>query len=133
MAKNLTQEYVNDPKRNKNDSAITIYRRWEQENFEDLFGPAKQLFKDQGSFGNGAASRIAPIALYFCKDYNKMIEVARKSSLLTHSHDIGVNGALLQCIAVHEVLMTLPSNPVDPSKFIDGLLDKIGSQEKIIE
>lgn len=40
--------------------------------------------------------RIAPVAVFYRDNYENMIEVARQTTLLTHTHRLGVNGALLQ-------------------------------------
>jgi poly(ADP-ribose) glycohydrolase ARH3 len=54
----------------------------------------------QGSYGNGSAMRVAPIGLLFHNDLNRIIEVARISSVVTHSHWLAIQGATLQAAAV---------------------------------
>lgn len=66
--------------------------------FTDIIKPAKKQFNGQGSFGNGAAMRVAPVALFCYNNYEKLLELARKQSQLTHTHKIGVDGAILQVI-----------------------------------
>lgn len=44
--------------------------------------------------------RIAPVAVFYRDNYENMIEVARQTTLLTHTHRLGVNGALLQVIYI---------------------------------
>jgi poly(ADP-ribose) glycohydrolase ARH3 len=53
-----------------------------------------------GSFGNGAAMRVAPIGLAFGHDLVKTWEQAKRSSLPTHLHPLGIEGAQLLAIAV---------------------------------
>jgi ADP-ribosylglycohydrolase len=53
-----------------------------------------QLFRGQGSFGNGAAMRAAPIGAYFADDLEACIENARRSAIVTHAHPEGVAGAI---------------------------------------
>lgn len=53
-----------------------------------------------GSFGNGAAMRVAPIGLAFRDDLAKLREQARLSSLPTHLHPLGIEGAQLLALAV---------------------------------
>jgi len=48
---------------------------------------ANELFPG-GSFGNGAAMRVAPVGLMF----EKLWEQARLSSLPTHVHPLGIEG-----------------------------------------
>lgn len=53
-----------------------------------------------GSFGNGAAMRVAPIGLLFRDDRTQLWEQARLSSLVTHLHPLGIEGAQLLALAV---------------------------------
>jgi poly(ADP-ribose) glycohydrolase ARH3 len=47
-----------------------------------------------GSFGNGAAMRVAPVGLLFCHDLARVAEEARASALPTHRHPLGIAVAL---------------------------------------
>jgi ADP-ribosylglycohydrolase len=47
-----------------------------------------------GSYGNGAAMRVAPIGAYFANDIKQVIENARQSSVVTHTHPNGIAGAI---------------------------------------
>jgi poly(ADP-ribose) glycohydrolase ARH3 len=60
---------------------------------------AEQYFPG-GSFGNGAAMRVAPIGLVFRDDRHRLWEQARLSALPTHLHPLGVEGAQLLALAV---------------------------------
>lgn len=53
-----------------------------------------------GSFGNGAAMRVAPIGLLFRDDHRHLWEQARLSALPTHVHPLGIEGAQLLALAV---------------------------------
>jgi poly(ADP-ribose) glycohydrolase ARH3 len=53
-----------------------------------------------GSFGNGAAMRVAPVGLLFRDDRARLWEQARLSSLITHLHRLGIEGAQLLALAV---------------------------------
>lgn len=64
---------------------------------------AHELFPG-GSFGNGAAMRVAPIGLCFHNDLERLWEQARLSSLPTHVHPLGIEGAQLLALAVAECL-----------------------------
>ena len=59
-----------------------------------------------GSFGNGAAMRVAPIGIMFHEDYDRVAEQARLSALPTHTHPIGIDGACLLALAVAYVVRT---------------------------
>jgi poly(ADP-ribose) glycohydrolase ARH3 len=53
-----------------------------------------------GSFGNGAAMRVAPVGLLFRDDRRRLWDQARRSALPTHVHPFGVEGAQLLALAV---------------------------------
>jgi poly(ADP-ribose) glycohydrolase ARH3 len=53
-----------------------------------------------GSYGNGAAMRVAPVGLLFRDDRRLLWEQARLSALPTHRHRLGIEGAQLLALAV---------------------------------
>jgi poly(ADP-ribose) glycohydrolase ARH3 len=53
-----------------------------------------------GSFGNGAAMRVAPVGLLFRNHPKRLREQARLSALPTHRHPLGIEGAQLLALAV---------------------------------
>ena len=53
-----------------------------------------------GSFGNGSAMRIAPLAGYFAEaDYSEIAHQARLSAGVTHAHPEGLAGAVAAAVA----------------------------------
>ncbi len=53
-----------------------------------------------GSYGNGSAMRIAPLAAYFAEaDYSEIAHQARLSAGVTHAHAEGLAGAVATAIA----------------------------------
>lgn len=62
-----------------------------------------------GSFGNGAAMRVAPVGLFYSDDPEKLREVAYESSKITHSNELAMEGAALQAYAVARALKARPS------------------------
>ncbi len=57
------------------------------------------VFPD-GSFGNGAAMRVAPVGLFYHQDGYVLRLAAELSARVTHVHPLGVEGAVLQALAV---------------------------------
>ena len=53
-----------------------------------------------GSYGNGAAMRVAPVGLMFRDDRARLWSQARLSALPTHLHPLGIEGAQLLALAV---------------------------------
>src|SRR5439155_2123648 len=68
----------------------------------------------RGSFGNGAAARIAPCALVFYADREALERIVETCASVTHSHPLGIAGALLQA---RQVAMALEryGAPLDPA------------------
>lgn len=60
---------------------------------------APALFGGKGSYGNGAAMRVAPLGAFFAEDYALAAEQARLSAQVTHSHREGIAGAVAVAIA----------------------------------
>ncbi|RCV64330.1 poly(ADP-ribose) glycohydrolase ARH3 [Methanophagales archaeon] len=61
---------------------------------------SEKLFGGKGSYGNGAAMRIAPVGLFYFDTTDMLWEIAYKTSNITHSHELGKAGAALQALAV---------------------------------
>ena len=83
---------------------------------------ARSLFGGQGSFGNGAAMRIAPVGLFY-HDAPDLYEKARASASVTHVHPIGVDGAAVLAWAVAQAVKMDPQKPFPFERFSQGLID----------
>ena len=70
------KEYFGEPWRGYGGSVVRIFQIWKDKGIDDPFQLAQEQFDGKGSFGNGAAMRIAPVALY---GYNAW-ELAEKVS-----------------------------------------------------
>src|SRR5262249_952469 len=57
------------------------------------------LFEGQGSYGNGAAMRVAPLGGYFADNLDLVVEHARRSAEVTHAHPEGIAGAIAVALA----------------------------------
>lgn len=60
---------------------------------------APAQFAGQGSFGNGAAMRAAPIGAYFADDLAQTVAQARLSAEVTHTHPEAIAGAIATAVA----------------------------------
>lgn len=74
-----------------------------------------------GSFGNGAAMRIAPVGLYYRDSIETLIQISFQSSRITHAHPLGKEGAALQAYAISLVANSNPSAPFDHARFFQLL------------
>lgn len=80
-------------------------------------------FDGQGSYGNGAAMRVAPAGL-LPWPLPDIAVVARRSAETTHTHQLGWQGAMLQACAV---ALALDSDRAEPLGR-DAFLDRLGRQ-----
>ncbi len=83
---------------------------------------ARTLFGGTGSFGNGAAMRIAPVGLFFHGSPD-LYEKACISAFVTHAHPMGQDGAALQAKAVSLAVEFDPKDPFTPAVFLDELIN----------
>lgn len=60
---------------------------------------ATSVFPD-GSFGNGAAMRVAPVGAVHAQDLQRAAHAATRQAALTHAHPVGVDAAVVQARAV---------------------------------
>jgi len=60
---------------------------------------APSLFAGQGSFGNGAAMRVAPVGAFFAEDMDSVISEACASAEVTHAHPEAIAGAIAVAVA----------------------------------
>ncbi len=99
-AEDLARRFVAnyDPSRGYGPGTKEVLRRLsEGESWEEA---SKKVFGGAGSYGNGAAMRVAPVGVFYCDDLARLKEVAYKSSQITHSHELGKEGAALQAFCV---------------------------------
>jgi ADP-ribosylglycohydrolase len=59
----------------------------------------KKQFEGQGSYGNGAAMRVAPLGAFFAHDMETLCVQARFSAEVTHTHSEAVAGAIAIAVA----------------------------------
>jgi ADP-ribosylglycohydrolase len=60
---------------------------------------SRSNFRGKGSFGNGAAMRVAPLGAFFSDDLERCADEARLSAEITHAHPEGIAGAIAVAIA----------------------------------
>jgi ADP-ribosylglycohydrolase len=66
----------------------------------DWRAAAETMFGGQGSFGNGSAMRIAPLAGYFAEDgFETVADQAALSAAVTHAHPEGIAGGVATAVA----------------------------------
>jgi poly(ADP-ribose) glycohydrolase ARH3 len=75
-----------------------------------------------GSYGNGAAMRIAPIGVFYHNNLIKLREVAYKSSQITHAHRLGKEGAALQAYAIAQAVSLGQQEALEQASFLAKLI-----------
>ena len=66
---------------------------------------ARGLFGGEGSQGNGAAMRIAPVAARFADTADELRRQAERSARLTHAHPLAIEAAIVQASAIAAALL----------------------------
>ena len=79
---------------------------------------AGALFGGQGSFGNGAAMRIAPLGAWFCHDLGLAREQARLAAAVTHAHPEGIAGAAAVAVAAALAAASRGGDAPGPAEFL---------------
>ena len=119
--------------------AWTFIKNWEKEPWRG-YGPgpprvfrmiksgvawneaAKQLYGGMGSYGNGAAMRVAPVGLFYYDDKDRLREIAYRSAEITHTHVLGKEGAAIQAYAVALAVQTERNN-LNPEEFLGKIVN----------
>ncbi len=90
---------------------------------------AKRLYGGAGSYGNGAAMRVAPVGVFYYDDPERLRAVAYGQSQITHTHQLGMEGAALQAYAVALATDADSSSRLDSFDFLSRL--KVFTRNKV--
>lgn len=140
LAVEFARRFARDPQRGYGNGAVEILSAicdgvaWKE--------AAGAVFGGQGSKGNGAAMRAAPIGAYFAEEEEKVIEQAYRSAEVTHAHKEGQVGAAAVALAAAFACMWASSGRRDGSSLLafvcerlpksrvrDGLIEALGLSE----
>ena len=97
LARAFARRYAAEPDRGYGAGAATLLEAlasggdWRQ--------LAPKLFDGQGSMGNGSAMRVGPVGAYFADDLDRVVEQARLSAQVTHTHPDAQAGAIATALA----------------------------------
>ncbi|WP_369392296.1 ADP-ribosylglycohydrolase family protein [Streptomyces sp. CG1] len=87
---------------------------------EDWRELAAGLFNGRGSWGNGAAMRIAPLGAWYADDPEQATHQAEVSAYPTHQHREAVVGTM--AVAAAAALAGSPDGPPGPEALLDGVI-----------
>ena len=108
LAKRFVKEYQKEPWRGYGSSVGQVFEKLEKTSFaseKEVFLPASEQFDGSGSYGNGAAMRAHPIGL-FGKNIEEVERMAEKQAKVTHAHDGGIMGSILQATGIFHTLFS---------------------------
>ncbi|WP_166823115.1 ADP-ribosylglycohydrolase family protein [Thalassoroseus pseudoceratinae] len=97
LAERFASRYAVNPYRSYGAGAQQLLRRindgvsWQHE--------SRAMFGGSGSYGNGAAMRVAPLGAWFADDVDATVRQARLSAEVTHTHAEGIAGAIAVALA----------------------------------
>jgi poly(ADP-ribose) glycohydrolase ARH3 len=106
MAGRLIKNYEQEPWRRYGNTVTRVFRMMRHGKLG--FGMLDRDIYPDGSYGNGAAQRIAPVGLMYHEDPRTLRDVAYHCASITHSHYLGLEGAVLQACAVALAVLTKP-------------------------
>jgi ADP-ribosylglycohydrolase len=117
----FSTRYKNDPERGYGKMVRHILR--EISNGSSWLDVSANAFGG-GSFGNGAAMRVAPIGAYYSDDLAVVTAMATKSARVTHYHPEGIAGAIAVAVAAAVASRHRGKSAEDVAKLIwEAVLD----------
>ncbi len=114
MAHTFVKNYEEEPYRGYGPGPPRIFRLIRRG--EGLLNLDRGIYPG-GSYGNGSAMRIAPVGLLY-HDSEELRGKACSASEITHSHELGKEGAALQAYAV---ALAVKISRLDVDEFLDEL------------
>lgn len=121
------ENFRREPWRGYASGPPTVFSKVEREGVSYVEA-ARSLYDGEGSFGNGAAMRIAAVGLFF-HDVPALYEKAGLSATVTHAHPVGVDGAAVQARAVAQAVVLDPDDAFPADGFLEVLMDTAQTSE----
>ena len=118
MAERFLKKYEQEPWRRYGHTLSRVFRL--MRNGKLGFGMIDRDLYPEGSFGNGAPMRVAPVGLLYYDDPKMLRETAYHCAGITHSHELGLEGAALQACAVALAVLAEPDE-IRTTEFLGAL------------
>lgn len=121
LARAFVRRFVADPERGYGAGTAHLLQQMRRGAFWQEAAGA--VFNGEGSCGNGAAMRAAPVGAYFADQPEIIVEQARRSASITHAHPDGQAGAVAVALAAAHAWNTR-EEPVEQARatFFDIVL-----------
>ncbi len=88
-----------------------------------------ELYGGRGSYGNGAAMRVAPVGGYYADDLEQVISQAVNCSEVTHAHPEGIAGGIAVAVAAALAYRLRGTPPPTRQAFIEMILPHVPASE----
>ena len=102
MATRFAEAWSDEPHRGYGRNVVKVFSAVKRG--IDWKTAAERQFGGAGSYGNGGAMRVAPVALWAYSDFEEVKRLAGDTARVTHTHPVGVEGAVIQAVAAHRAL-----------------------------
>ncbi|WP_433333599.1 ADP-ribosylglycohydrolase family protein [Spirillospora sp. CA-294931] len=89
---------------------------------------SRESFDGRGSYGNGAAMRVAPLGAYFADDLPRAAREAELQAEITHAHPEGIAGAIAVALAAAHLASV---RDVEPAAVIDVVMGHLSVGEYV--
>lgn len=103
MSRRFAEAWADEPQRGYGSNVVMVFAAVARG--ADWKTTADSQFDGSGSYGNGGAMRVAPVALWAYPDRDETARLAADTSRVTHTHPVGVEGAVIQAVAAHHALL----------------------------
>jgi ADP-ribosylglycohydrolase len=97
LARAFVERFMANPARGYGEGAIRLLQQMSKG--ADWRAESVSLFHGEGSYGNGGAMRASPLGAWFADDVEMLIQQARLSAEVTHSHPEAQDGAVAVALA----------------------------------
>lgn len=123
LARAFVRRFVADPERGYGAGTARLLQQMRRGAFWKEAAGA--VFNGEGSCGNGAAMRAAPIGAYFADQPEAIVEQAQRSACVTHAHPDGQAGAVAVALAAAHLQRSCGSSLQQTrDTFFDAVLER---------
>ena len=123
LASRFAANYQRNPRRGYGGMAHHILQEFCKGGDWREIAPA--VFDGSGSYGNGAAMRVAPLGAFFADDLDRLQQEAITSAEVTHTHLEGKVGAVAVALAAAWAWQHRDRQPLKIGDFFTFMLDRL--------
>ncbi|GAB2731470.1 ADP-ribosylglycohydrolase family protein [Nocardioides pakistanensis] len=125
LARDFAEEWQAEPDRGYGSAPPRIFRA--VLSGDDWTTVTRTAFGQTGSWGNGGAMRVAPVAL-LPHPVTERVRLARRQAAVTHAHPLAQDGAAVQCAAIAQAATTAGED-IDAAEFCAVLGQHVSTPE----